>query len=552
LQIIVLLIMRIKVNWKENKLVIPVGPTTDKVSRLFKDIAVRFAPYNPNDDDLIISELRTSDGYFISPHLTIADAIQDSEVLIAVDFESWKTEQYKLCKTIFETIKVHNHESEVALKVNIGTNIKNNLFISILSNSNLLRLELFDATDLSQYSTDGKHLVSHYQNDETKSYVKASFVVVGGTVIAVEVEVKTWSAPRPEIARLDITCQGKKIIKGAFTNVQQAYDNTIVPNVTLPALVSTGKVYPDYDEFDHYETHGGNGTKPEEYFNVTSTGGIRFEQIDKPYTDHDWFSNGKTNNHFYVDLQAVNTTDTRQTLTKLSGRYKNKEGQWVAVEAYSAVKKGFYNYMCRWESVNITLEARETIKFAICITIHIPKKLTERQRRTSDCLPNKLDMEVLVHDDTQRTTTLPVAYINRTPTPVLPTMKTRAKYLGESKPLVYFQTVDNFIGESRAFVQVTKTTDYGVESFNVMASFTSTTYTINSDTLNKFAWNAKKANQSKFELEFSSSNDDFSYKAYAIVDLALTKTIGFCFEMTSADGSSSTGYFALPQLKVST
>ncbi|EGG17007.1 hypothetical protein DFA_07988 [Cavenderia fasciculata] len=540
--------MRFKITWKDNKLVLPSGNVDDKVSRLLKDIATRFAPYNSSSEDLIFSELRTSDGFFISPHAAIGDILKDDDYLVAVDFDSWKAEQYKLCKTLFESVNVVNYENDETLSVGVGSNTRNNLYIAVNKGKELIRLELFDYSDLSAFVKDGKQLVALYEKGV--NYAKVYFVVANSVVQQVEVEIKVESAGRPEIKLIGLKTANKKIEKGDVTLVQTAYDTTVEENVVFPELVKAGESFPDYD-LDYTTTDGGNGGAPESYFNVTSPSGIRFEQVDVIRTEHGWYQNNATSNFYYTDLQITNTTESKVTLTKVSAEYKDKEGTWQPVPAYFGVKNGVYNYNWRWEAVPIPIDARDTFKLSINTKISLPYRFADKMRRSSRHLPDPLEIRIVVVDDKQNSISLPAVYRNKTEYPVLATLKWRQKYVGESDPVVYFQSVDNIHSEARGWVTVVKKLD-NYKQINVVLSCNfngSTTYYFDQRVLNQLAYKAKKEGISKYPVKnYSAKNEDFELQTFAIVNLDKVKTTGFCFELTSQSGGSSTGYFVMPSL----
>eukprot|EP01133_Synstelium_polycarpum_P021130 gene21130-25384_t len=514
---------------------------------LTNDIGDRFAPFNTSEDDLIISELRTADGYLVSPHLTISDALVENDVLVAVDFESWKTEQYKLCGTAFESLSLADYENDNTLTLNVGTNTKNNLYVSVSQYKQLHRLEIFDLTDLNAYTAEGKHLITHYENSETKAYAKAYFVVSNGSVGQIELEVKTFSAPRPEIKLVDILIKGKKVTKSSVKVVQASYDNSPLQGVVFPTEEVSGPAFPDYD-MDYTTTDGGNAGQPEDFMNITSSSGVRFEQVDVVRTEHGHPSNGLTSNMYYTDLQLTNTTEKKITLTKLTAEYQNKEGKWETVPAFFGVKQGVYNYSWRWEATPIPLDSRDTIKLSINTRLSLPVKLGDRLRRSSKAVPNPVNIRITVTDDTQVATVLPVVYRNKTEYPVVANLKYRQKSVGESDPIVHFQTVDNFNSETRAFSQIIKKLERGAEELKLSNSFTNTYYTITNDTLHKFAYQASKAKTDKFKIDtYCAKNEFFEVEVFAMVDLAKSRTTGLCIVLKS-ETSSNTSYFAFPTL----
>ncbi|EFA76117.1 hypothetical protein PPL_10696 [Heterostelium album PN500] len=542
--------MRFKVTWKENKLVIPAGNINDKVSRLFKDIGDRFTPYNPSDDDLIISELRTADGFFVSPHLTISDALVDGDYLTAVDFDTWKNEQYKLCKTIFETIRVKDHDKDTTLNTSIGINTKNNLFISVSVGTTLMRLDLFDSSDLKLYAKDGKHLVTLYDNEETKASSKAFFVVENGSVVAVEVQSKTLTSPSEEIRVVKIQRVGKKISKLDVVNVQSAYKFTTLPNVTFPEPTKTGFEFPDTTLDCYTDGVGGNGTKPEDYFKVTSTSNIRFEQIDRTFVEHGWFQSDKgiTNSFYYTDIQVVNNSSDKISLTKVSAEYQDLEGNWVAADGcFFGFKKGIYNYAWHYDATVVPITPKEVFHVALNVRIPIKKNLADKQRRSALCMADPLNIRITLIDSTQVSTVLPIKYVNKTKYPVVVTQASRQKYIGESTKIVHFQYIDSLEREDRTYVQIGKVVEQGSENLVFSTSLNSTTYYINNDTLAKFSWEAKKTKQSKLETKFGEKKEGHELKVHAIVDLESGVTTGLQIELSSKD-ASSTQYFVIPPL----
>ncbi|KYQ91270.1 hypothetical protein DLAC_08207 [Tieghemostelium lacteum] len=550
--------MRLKVAWKEHKLVIPSGDTNDKVSRLLKDIANRFQPFSNPTEEFLISELRTNDGYLISPHISIIDALNENDYLVAIDFETWKNNEYKLCNKNFFGNTLSNFEEDNSISCSVGLHAQNKLYVSIAQYKKLLRLDLFDASDLRSFAKEGKHLVSHWE-DENGNYAKLYFHVKQQVVYEIESELKTVSALIPEIQIYELKVSAKgKIEAGDKRVVQVAYDNTPITGVVVPSEVRTGNSFPDYD-MDYYTTDGGNaGAEEKQFTTVTSGSGVRFEQLDITRSElQSTNSNQITINGFYTDFQIVNTTEKKLTITKITGEYQNKEGNWVSTNAYFGFKSsGNYNYQWRWDPTLILIEARETIKLSTNTRIEIPAaqgKNAEKLYRSHASLPNPLNIRLTITDDTQTVTVIPLKYQNKTEHPVFVTEKYKIPRLSSSDgKMVHFQTVDDFANNCRAFVQILEKEDQGEKVIVYSTNLSNSYYTLRQNVLHDFAYSAYKAKESKFRIKDYScapSNGHFTLDVFAIVDLEKRRTTALCFEMANSDKSStSSKYFVIPTL----
>jgi len=541
--------MRLKVAWKDNKLVIPSGSTDDKVSRLLKDIATKFASYSADSSDFIISELKTSDGYTISPHSSIKDSIVESDYLVAIDFETWKNDQFKLCTKSWMSGSVTNFKDDTTLSIGVGLHTQNKLYISITQYKKLYRLELFDASDLQAFHKEGKHLICHWEDDTQETYARVYFNVKNQVVDTIHMEIKVTSSSRPLIKTLPVTITPPtKITPGEIVVVQEAYSKyDIESDFKIPEEVRQGESYPDYD-MDYYTTEGGNGGDSSTFANVTGASGLKFEQVDitRSECSQHTTSNGTFFNSFYTDFQIVNTTEKKITLTKLTGEYQKADGEWAPIPAYFGTKRGgAYDYSWRWEPALVLLESRDTIKLSTNLRIEIPGSVSERLVRSHPSLPSEINFRIIIKDDLNNSTTIPVVYKNKTPFPVFPTLKYVQQR--QSEQIVFFQTVDNKQTVCRGRVSITKKMDGADMTYNYTSSFSSYSYYIRESSLHSFAYKASVAKESKFKIQdYSNDGRDFKNEVFAIVDLDKVKVQAICFELSSADGGNkSIKYFPI-------
>eukprot|EP01132_Coremiostelium_polycephalum_P001182 gene1182-1494_t len=538
--------MRLRIAWKDQKIVVPSGDVKDRVSRLLKDIAVRIQPFVPVDTTFIVSELKTADGFLISPHLTIEEALIENDLLVVVDFDSWKSEQQKLCKDLFCETSCVNYETDTPLTVGVGLHTQNKLYVTITQVKKLLRLELFDTSDLrGSIHKDGKHLMTHYEDDDQKNYAKVYFNVVNQIVESVECEVKTESANQPEIKIVAIQVKpGKQIAKGDIKHIQSAYDTLPVSGVTFPELVKTGPSYPDYD-LDYYVSDGGNDKVAGPFANVVSGSGIRFEQTDIIRADSSYPQGDSFINSFYTDLQVVNTTEKKLTITKVSSEYQDKQGEWQPIQAFFGTKSGG-NYNWSREGTLIQVDSRDTFPISVNSRITIKGKVLDRNKRSHGSLPNPLNIRITIVDDTQTTTLIPVVYKNITEYPLTVTLKYRIPRVSEK--ILYFQTVDDVETESRGFVQVSEKEERDGKYIVLSNSLSSSSYYVNNRELLLHGYTAHKKGESKHLIEkYGATSGNYTLKVYAMVDLSLRKTTGFCFELSTKQ-STSVGYYVVPDL----
>ncbi|KAF2075140.1 hypothetical protein CYY_003575 [Polysphondylium violaceum] len=542
--------MRLKVAWKDNKLVIPSGNGDDKVSRLLKDIATKFASYSADATDFIISELKTSDGYTISPHSAIKDSIVESDYLVAIDFETWKNDQFKLCTKSWMSGSVTNFKDDTTISVGVGLHTQNKLYISISQYKKLFRLELFDASDLQDYHKEGKHLICHWEDDSQETYARVYFNVKGKVVDTVELEIKVASSARPTIKSLPITITSPtKIAPRDVVIVQEAYSKyDVESNFKAPEETREGESYPDYD-MDYYVTEGGNGGDASTFANVTGASGIKFEQIDitRSECSQHTTSNNTFFNSFYTDFQIVNTTEKKITLTKLTGEYQKADGEWAPIPAFFGTKRGgAYDYSWRWEPALVLLESRDTIKLSTNLRIEIPGSVSERLVRSHPSLPSEINFRATIKDDLNNTTVIPFVYKNKTPFPVFATLK----YVQQRNPsdnYVFFQTVDNKNTVIRGRVSLIKKMEGSDMIYNLTTSFSNYSHYIRESSLHSFAYKASVAKESKYRIpDYCSENRDFKNEIFAIVDLDSGKVQALCSELKSVDGGNvSTKYFPI-------
>ncbi|EGC35354.1 hypothetical protein DICPUDRAFT_78921 [Dictyostelium purpureum] len=541
--------MRVKVLWKEHKFILPTGKNNVKVSDLFRDIASKFASYSL--EEFIVSELKTIDGFIISPHYLIEEAIVDNETLVVVDFESWKNEQFKLCNKSFVLFALENFEQDNKLRVNIGLNTLNKLFVSIGLYNKLYRLELFDSSDLRAFHKDGDHVVTHWE-DGKGNVAKVFFVVEGGVVKTVRAEISTESAPIPQIQSINILVSGNKIEAGEIKTIQNAYapyteDSTVTPQDE----VRTGKSYQDYD-IDYYVTDGGNGTDASNHAVVTGPSNIRFEQTDITRAEMSQYSNnGVFWNSFYTDFQITNNDPDRITLSKISAEYQDIAGEWKPMSALFGTKRSNSNYDYNWRTdssnIIIPLDPRDTIKLSFNTRVEIKGDNSERRYRSHHSLPNVLNIKVHVTDDKQKVTTIPLLYKNKTEDPVFPILKTRQARV--DKPIVFFQTVDNLKTTNRGWVQLTKSTNDNKNILVYSSNFSSSQHYISEVSLHEAVYQASKNKESKYKIShYSASNSDFSVEVFAHIDFEKKRVTSLVFELfDSTKTNSSVKYFPIPK-----
>lgn len=83
---------KVKVSFKEHRLLLPLTQTTGPVSGLLKEATLRFRAQRllaPHDSFI---ELRTLDGYIISPSDLIEQVIEQNDYLEVVNREAWLDE----------------------------------------------------------------------------------------------------------------------------------------------------------------------------------------------------------------------------------------------------------------------------------------------------------------------------------------------------------------------------------------------------------------------------------------------------------------------------
>ncbi|KAN0037031.1 hypothetical protein ACTFIV_002359 [Dictyostelium citrinum] len=542
--------MRVRVAWKDFKFVIPTGKS-NKVSDLFKEIANKFAAYST--EEFIVSELKTVDGFVISPHYLVEDVILENDVLLVIDFESWKNEQFKLCTKSFVLFALENFEDDNKLRVNVGLNTMNKLFVSIGLYNKLYRLELFDSADLRAFHKEGEHPVTHWE-DGKGNEAKVFFVVNGGIVTKVKTVISTVSSPKPLIQTIDIKLNGTKIEAGDIKTIQEAYEPYDSDSaVVVPQEVREGKSYQDYDQYDYYTTDGGNGSDASHHAIVTGPSDIRFEQVDITRSEMSNYAtnNGGFMNSFYTDFQITNNNADRVTLSKITAEYQDKEGKWVPfTNSLFGTKRSnqINDYSWRTDNILIPLESRDTIKLSTNTRVEIKGVNSERLQRSHHSLPNELHIKIYIHDDKQNVTTIPVFYKNKTEDPVTMTLKTRQARI--DKPIVFFQTVDNLETNVRGWVQLTADKSDGKNIFNFTTICSNSSHYISQASLHSFVYGAKKENEKKYKIKnYCASNSDFNLDVFANVNFETSKVDSLCFELSDKKGiSKSVKYFPIKKL----
>ena len=92
---------RVKVSFKDDKLVMPVASSIAKVSDLLSEATIRFRAQRMLAKDDSFIQVRTIDGYIISPTDNVEDVIEQSDHLVLVNRSAWIADFKASCQPTY-------------------------------------------------------------------------------------------------------------------------------------------------------------------------------------------------------------------------------------------------------------------------------------------------------------------------------------------------------------------------------------------------------------------------------------------------------------------
>jgi hypothetical protein len=247
---------KVKVVFGESRLLIPCGDGSDRVERLVEDINKRFQSHL-GDPTVRAKELATNDGFLVNPRDRIDHVIDNSAVLVALDYATWLKANVALLDEAHHTLSrpdyAEGNWQPPQRFAQVGKHKHNKLFIKIGSTGGDAtdddRLELFDVESLRTFGgADGRVLVAHREVKE-KAWdwaVEVHFVVEKGVVVAIELSVRTTSDPRAQIEVVPIVISGNEFKLGEPKETQTAFPPKPNKTYTLPAATIEGPCFKDF------------------------------------------------------------------------------------------------------------------------------------------------------------------------------------------------------------------------------------------------------------------------------------------------------------------
>jgi len=529
---------RVKLSFKDDRLIMPVTNTTGKVATLLADATLRFRTQRLLGKDDSFIQVRTADGYVISPNDNIEEVIEQNDDLVLVNRSAWISEFKRAANPQYWFgLRQYDHTSNISRDISVSySSSRNALCITLWNGNEEFAMEVFDRDTLSSYAKDGEILV--LTNTDKKDGVTMEqsvlFTIKQSKATAVKLVLKTFSDPQAMIKEWPLEVSDSGITQGEVKDIQSNWPAPPSKVYTVPETKRTGKlleadtIRPQRDLIA--EPNISSGASPLIY---TQTSNLAPEK----YCD-----TSKTNQHLRVEFSVTNNSELDTHIARVGAEYQKADGSWAPIEF---ITRGYRQNDWSWDlrqgpTDPFLVPARGIEKFAIGCRLELPPipHLSSRSRSIDMSLPVPMTLRYTFTDQDQKASTITVTIDRRGVE--LPTFESM---LSERSGLQKYFFVDNLTSGERfgAYYVLNDTENY----LRIVSD--SSYYNIDATQLHTLTLQAIAANTPEVEIK-SYNQASYTGSFHALVDLEQKYAYGIRVRLSTPDGTLDES-FLLPKDK---
>jgi hypothetical protein len=491
------------------------------VDKLLLEVSQRFSAHMGEEVSFV--EVRTHDGYVISPKDIISDVIRDSDPLVVVDYKSWAKDQEQFLEQTWGSISRPDFAGGYLKWLQVGYHKHNKIYASCSLGKDIVHISVYDIVTMRKTQKPGNYQFFNFYGIDRDSYLPWNATVdlivdcKDKKTYYLELQLKSGTDHQSLISRIELIDDGFKISAGRQTLIQKAFVDyksdiplppPIIKGPMLTELIEKEKNFTDIKPF---EGNKSEGDSPLQVF-----------QIEKVYPDESWKRNDIIYNLFMVNVRVENSSGEQIYITDISSQYYVKD-KWVDCE-YSLIgeKYGFYDYSFSGAPYNVPVYGKDSL--LLCLKAEIAIKDApqyDKLRRVHQSLPYPLPLVFTITDNHHKTTKLKVLCYHHDPLKVITQQK---KEKEEKIKYDWWFQCDDTICLNRLWLGVyIKDNQLNMVTQNKGRN-------LDEDELYKYAWTASKDKLKEISIEWPDTQKDDTQ--YITIDLLVDEKKPYALHFT--------------------